>query len=98
MGRKGQKPGPGRPKREIEHKYHEWFKEAVTEEDFKQVVRAVLEEAKLGKSIWAAKFITEYLIGQPGQAIQIDQSTNHSGGIEITIKEEKQKLVSDDSE
>lgn len=67
--------GKGRPSRDIERKYHEWLKEAITEDDWKEIAARLVEQSKDG-SVWATKILFEYLIGAPGQAIKIDQTVN----------------------
>lgn len=56
--------GPGRPTAEEEKKYRQWFAEEVTEEEWREVVRAAIREAKKGNAP-ARNWLGVYSMGPP---------------------------------
>ena len=63
--KKGETGNPkGRPPKELEERYLDLFREAVTEDDWIAIIKAAVTCAKRGDPT-ARKFIADYLIGAP---------------------------------
>ena len=67
-GHKLSNGSPGRKPREVERRYLEVFKRAVSESDWKAIVDRAKADAKLGDDK-ARKFIADYLMGPPVQKV-----------------------------
>lgn len=63
--------GRGRPPKSRERAYQQAFHEAVTVEDWKDVIRQALKDAKKGNAA-ARKWLAGYLCGLPTQNIKAD--------------------------
>ena len=72
---KGNPGGPGRPKKEREAKYYDITLSAVNLEDWKQIIKKAVDQAKRGDSM-ARKFLADYLMGPPVQKADV---TTHEG-------------------
>ena len=77
---KGNPGGPGRPKKEREERFYEITLAAVTFDDWKEIVRKAVAQAKKGDSV-ARKFLADYLIGPPVQ--RQEHSGPDGGAIEV---------------
>jgi hypothetical protein len=63
---KGNKGGPGRPKKTREERYLEITLNAVTFADWQEIVKRAAMDAKRGDST-ARKWLADYLVGTPVQ-------------------------------
>jgi hypothetical protein len=58
----------GRKSRAIEEAYLKIFKDTVSPDDWKEIIKRAVKDAKLGDAT-ARKFIADYLIGAPVQKV-----------------------------
>ena len=80
---KGESGNPnGRSRKEREIRYYEITQSAVTYEDWREVVKKAVVQAKRGDS-QARKFLADYLLGLPTQKQEI--SGNDGERIEIRL-------------
>lgn len=61
-------PGGGRKARAVEQAYLKIFKDTVSPDDWREIIKRAVKDAKLGDNI-ARKFIADYLIGAPVQKV-----------------------------
>jgi hypothetical protein len=66
---KGKPPGPGRPRRETERSYLNATMSACTPEDWIQITRKAVEDAKRG-SATARRWLSDILIGRDPLALR----------------------------
>lgn len=78
---KGHSGGPGRPPKEREERFYEIMLSAVTYENWKEIVKKAVDQAKRGDSS-ARKFLADYLIGPPVQKV-----INDNNNINMTWQE-----------
>lgn len=71
---KGNKGGPGRPRRSVEEKYLRRLRQNINVEDFDLMVRQALSKAK-GGDVALFKLLLNYLIGLPTQYVSTDVTT-----------------------
>lgn len=64
-------PGPGRPPRAQEERYHHLMLTTVTEDDWVAIVAKAREQAIRGNPI-ARKWLSDYILGTPVQRIASD--------------------------
>jgi len=78
---KGNKGGPGRPKKERELRYYEIMQSKCTFSEWGDICQKAVDQAKLGDTT-ARIWLSNYLIGQPVQKLE------HGGmdGKDITLK------------
>ena len=67
---KGNGGGPGRPRKQREERYYEITMTACTFDDWRQIVKRAVAQAKRGDST-ARKFLADYLIGPPPQKHEV---------------------------
>jgi hypothetical protein len=67
---KGNRGGPGRPKKEREGKYYEILVTAVTPTHWKTIIDKAVAQAERGDAV-ARKWLADYLIGQPVQKLAL---------------------------
>lgn len=72
----------GRPRKVIEEKYLEAFRQAVTIDDLIVILKEGLSKAKKGNLPWA-QFICDYLIGKPTQYVTADVATDGQHHLKI---------------
>lgn len=65
----GNPGGPGRPRRDIEAEYLETISNTVTPEDWQQVIRRAVKDAK-GGDARAREWLSRYLIGDKAEAVK----------------------------
>ena len=80
---KGNKGGPGRPKKEREQRFYEIAISTVTFKDWGLIIKKAVEQAKRGDST-ARKFLADYLMGTPQQKLDITTNDESLNVIEIT--------------
>jgi len=83
----GNPGGPGRPRRPVEREYLRALNEAVSLDDWKEVVQAALTQAKEGDGK-AREWLARYLIGDdPPRLIDLTVDDVNGNGIEAELKE-----------
>jgi hypothetical protein len=70
----GNAGGPGRPPKDVERGYWHALREAITDDDVREVAAALVQRAKAG-DVTAARLIVEHTIGRPRQNVMIDSNT-----------------------
>lgn len=79
----GNKGGPGRPPKEREARFLEITLSAVTFDDWAEIIKKAVAQAKRGDSS-ARKFLADYLVGVP---VQRTEHTGRDGErLEILVK------------
>lgn len=68
---KGNKGGPGRPRRADEERYLKALGATVSMSDWREICETAVVQAKRGDR-YARQFLAEYLIGKPTQYVQAD--------------------------
>jgi hypothetical protein len=68
---KGNKGGPGRPKRKREERYYEILVSAVTFEDWRAIVKKAADQARRGDAT-ARKWLADYIVGVPEQTQNVN--------------------------
>lgn len=71
---KGNSGGPGNPYRRAVARWRSLFDEAVTEEDFRTIVAAMVQKAKEGDMV-AAREILNRLAGKPADAMDPERNS-----------------------
>jgi len=77
---KGNPGGPGRPKKEREERFYEITLETVTFDEWREVIRKALAQAKRGDP-QARKWLGDYLMGQPVQRHEV--AGENGGAIQV---------------
>lgn len=83
---KGNRGGPGRPKKEREEKYYDILASTCTPADWIEICEKAVTQAKKGDPV-ARKWIADYLIGPP---VQKNEHSGPDGGplkIRVTLKD-----------
>jgi len=65
--------GPGRPSRAVEQHYQDLLREAVSDEDWIEIIACAVDEAKRGGKygIRAREFIADRLLGRPRMPLEV---------------------------
>lgn len=71
---KGNPGGPGNPYGRVVARWRELFHEAVTEEDFRAIISAMVQKAKEGDMV-AAREILNRLAGRPPEALDPERKS-----------------------
>jgi stage V sporulation protein SpoVS len=81
---KGNRGGPGRPKKEREEKFYEILVTSVSASDWQAIISKAVDQAKRGDAV-ARKWLADYLIGPPIEKKEI--SGSDGGAIFVTLKD-----------
>jgi hypothetical protein len=66
----GNKFAKGRPPKKYEIELYESFNKVVTKEDWEEIIRIAVKQAKRGDK-WARDFLADRVLGKPMQSIDI---------------------------
>ena len=72
---KGNKGGPGRPKKKREKRYYEIALSAVPLNQWRRIFRKAAQQAEAGDGV-ARRFLADYLLGRPTQEVRLDARTD----------------------
>ena len=71
---KGNRGGPGRETRVVEENYLQLFREAVSDEDIKKIIRKAVKQATEQGSWKARDFIFDRMFGKPRQVGEVEET------------------------
>jgi hypothetical protein len=88
----GNPGGPGRPKRDVEHRYLEAISEVASLESWRKIVARAVEDAKQGDAR-AREWLSRYLIGD---RTTVDLMHHEVGQIILQVPDNGRQLELDD--
>ena len=79
---KGNSGGPGNPYGRSVAKWRELFQEAVTDQDFREIIAAMVQKAKEGDMV-AAREVLNRLAGRPAEAMDPERKSMAKRQLEL---------------